>query len=92
MKEWMQNVFFALVIIIICGFLPGCAAQLIGNAIGQGQNLTPEQIKAYNDIGSSVIGCFQIGGPPPVGNTQWIVIPKNFPMPIKFGDNCHLLQ
>ena len=73
--------------------LTGCTGMLIGNALQQGQNLTPEQIKAYNDVGANVYGCFQIGGPPPAGNTQWIVIPKgsNAPLP-RFGDMCHLIQ
>ena len=71
----------------------GCTGMLIGNALQQGQQLTAEQIKAYNDVGSNVYGCFQIGGPPPAGNTVWLVVPKNSTAPLpKFGDNCHVIQ
>jgi len=85
MKKYISLLLFYML------FISGCAAQLIGNALGQGQTLTPDQIKAYNEVGSSVYGCFQIGGPPPAGNTQWVVVPKGGQAP-KFGDNCHILQ
>ncbi len=65
---------------------------LVGNALNQGKDLTPEQIKALNEVGSAVYGCFQIGGPPPAGNTVWIVVPKGAAVPDTFGDNCHLLS
>ena len=86
----MKHIILAAMLALLLA-LNGCAAQLIGNAIGQGQNLTPEQIKAYNEIGANVYGCFQIGGPPPAGNTQWVVVPKDGAAP-KFGDNCHIVQ
>ena len=68
----------------------GCTGMLIGNALNQGQNLTPEQIKAYKDVGADVYGCFQIGGPAPAGNTQWIVMPIGKGTPPKFMDGCHI--
>lgn len=71
----------------------GCTGMLIGNALQQGQNLTPEQIKAYNDVGVNIYGCFQIGGPAPAGNTQWLFISKSSTAPLpKFGDGCHIVQ
>lgn len=78
--------------ILLAGMiLNGCAAQLMSNAIQQGQNLTPEQIKAYNETGAQVYGCFQIGGPAVSGNTQWVILPKGVDGP-HFGDNCHIIQ
>lgn len=91
MKPWMENLIVAAAIILITGLLPGCTSMLIGNALSQGQNLTPEQIEQYQKTGSAVYGCFQVGGPPPVGNTQWVVLPHGSPAP-KFGDNCHIIQ
>lgn len=85
MKRFLLIALFAL-------SLPGCSGfYLINSALGKGENLTPDQIKAYQATGSDVYGCFQIGGPPPAGNTNWIIIPKNAPKKPAFGDNCHVL-
>jgi hypothetical protein len=89
LKSWLYG---ALIASFLSLTAPGCAAALIGKALDKDQTLTAEQIKAYNDVGSAVYGCFQIGGPPPAGNTVWIVAPKGVTMTFKFGDNCHVLQ
>jgi hypothetical protein len=70
----------------------GCTGILMADAARQGKDLTPEQIKAYNEIGSAVYGCFQIGGPPPAGNTVWIIVPKGTEAKFHFADNCHLIN
>ncbi len=88
----MRDIINAAMLAVLLSMTTGCAGILMSNAIHQGQDLTPEQIKAYNESGSAVYGCFQIGGPPPAGNTVWIVIPKGQPVAFKFGDNCHVVQ
>lgn len=67
----------------------GCATMLLQ---GQGAaNLTPEQIDAYSKIGQDVYWCFQIGGPPPVGNTTLLIMPKTVKPKISYGSNCQLM-
>ena len=70
----------------------GCSGILLHHAIDKGQVLSQEQIQAYRDMNMDVYGCFQIGGPPPAGNTVWIVVPKESVVSIRFGDNCHVIQ
>jgi hypothetical protein len=72
--------------------LTGCSGLALIHAVDRGDALTPEQIKAYKEMNQAVYGCFQIGGPPPAGNTVWIVVPANSPINFKFGDNCHVIQ
>lgn len=71
--------------------LPGCAGIIMGSAAARGDVLSPEQIKAYDETGMNVYGCVSLGGPPPAGNSVWIVAPKTavVPMP-RFGDGCHI--
>lgn len=70
--------------------LSGCLLAQI-HQLEPGQTLSPEQIKAYKEMNMNVYGCFQIGGPPPAGNTVWIVVPKEMRVLPKFGDNCHVM-
>lgn len=86
-----RNLLLAVALLTILA-LTGCTGMLIGNALGQGQNLTPEQVDTYNRIGSKVYGCFVVSGPPPSGATMWIVVPKDATVTAKFGDNCHLVS
>lgn len=71
--------------------LSGCAAGAIGQAMSKDQMLTPDQIKAYRDIDQDVYSCGQIGGPPPAGNIQAVIVPRGKQGP-KFGDGCHIIQ
>jgi len=89
-REWIENLIIAAVLVLFLS-LVGCTSMLIGNALGQGQNLTPEQVEAYNKLGQKVYGCFVVVGPPPSGATMWIVLPKDAQMNFKFGDNCRVL-
>ena len=75
-----------MLLIVSLLFVSGCAG-LIGN-VSRPDNLSPEQIRAYNEAGLDVYGCFQIGGPPPAGNTTWITIPKGSKSNVKFLPNC----
>lgn len=68
--------------------LTGCTSVLMGNALQQGRDLTPEQVEAYNKVGSAVYGCVSFAGPPPAGGTTWIILPKGTNTPIKFLPNC----
>lgn len=68
--------------------LSGCTGMLIGNALNQGQNLTPDQVKAYNDVGQNVYGCLNISGPPPIGGATWLFFPKSETPNVSFLPNC----
>lgn len=70
----------------------GCTSMLIGNALNQGKDLTPEQIEAYNKVGSKVFSCLTVKGPPPAGATVVITTPKDSVYAPKFGDNCQVIQ
>lgn len=73
--------------------LSGCTSMLIGNALNQGKDLTPEQIEAYNKVGSRVFSCLTVKGPPPAGATVIITVPKEgATFAPKFGDNCQVIQ
>lgn len=72
--------------------MSGCAAQLMGNAIDNGQKLSAEQIEAYNKVGAAVYGCIQVGGPPPTGNMHWLIVPKETKSVPRFTDNCHIIS
>jgi len=72
--------------------LSGCTSMLIGNALNQGKDLTPEQLDAYNKIGSKVFSCLSVKGPPPAGATVFIIVPKDSNAVVKFGDNCQVIQ
>lgn len=76
----------ALAIALLCS-VSGCAGVLL-QGVDNKASLTPEQIDAYNRVGSAVYGCFQLGGPPPAGNTTWIVMPKTATTNLTFMSNC----
>ncbi len=84
MKHWLIAALLAVSL-----SASGCVASMLGGA--PGKDLTPEQIKAYSDAQMAVIGCVQVGGPPLAGNTQWVIMPKEYPMHFNFGDNCHIV-
>lgn len=69
--------------------LSGCA--LVGlSAVTN--SMTPEQIAAHEKAGKDVYGCFTVGGPPPIGGTTWIVVPKGAKPNLSFGANCQLIR
>jgi hypothetical protein len=90
-SEWIGNLILTAAMLLFLS-LYGCIGGLMGNMLGQDQNLTADQIKAYSDAGSKVYGCFVIAGPPPAGATTFIIVPKDAVVTFKFGDNCHLVQ
>jgi len=90
-QSWKENLIIAAAIALFLS-LYGCTGMLIGNALGQGQALTPEQIEQYNKLGQKVYGCFQVVGPPPSGATMWLVLPKEAIIQPHFGDGCRLIQ
>jgi len=54
--------------------------------------LTPEQIKAYQELNVDIVFCLNVGGPPPAGNTTFILLPKGTIFVPTFGDGCHVIQ
>lgn len=93
MKPWHENLIIIALILVATALLPGCTSMLIGNALNQGKDLTPEQIEAYNKVGSRVFSCLTVKGPPPAGATVIITVPKDgTTFAPKFGDNCQVIQ
>lgn len=72
--------------------LPGCAFTLLQNALNKNENLSPEQIEAYNKIGLDVYACFEVGGPPPTGNMVFMLWPKLKAFDGGFGPNCQIVR
>ncbi len=67
----------------------GCSGLLIHQAIRAGDQLSPEQVKAMNDVGLDVWSCGTVSGPPPSGAFTWITIPKGKGV-VVFGEGCRL--
>ena len=91
-RPWIENLVIALLLLVIVFFLPGCTSMLIGNSLGQGQSLSPEQVAEYRKQNSKVFICVQVAGPPPAGATMWIVVPAESQYSPRFGDGCRLVQ
>ena len=81
-RDWLVGI----ALVVALSMTMGCAGML-GN-VSRPDNLTPEQIRAYNEAGMDLYGCFQVGGPPPAGSTTWITMPKGKDVSIKFLPNC----
>jgi len=91
-KAWIENMVIVFLLLTICALLPGCTLRLIDNALDHGESLTPEQIEAYNKVGSKVFSCLTIKGPPAGGVTVIITVPKESVYLPKFGDDCRVMQ
>lgn len=86
-----RNLILGVAIISVMA-LSGCTSMLIGNALNQGQELTPDEIRAYNEIGFDVHSCVSVIGPPPSGSYIKILTPKARNTAVKFGVNCQVIQ
>ena len=80
----MRGLFCILLISLLAS---GCAITARNAA-----ELSPEQIQELRDQGHEIIKCFQIGGPPPVGNTTIIIVPRRSIAKFKFSANCGILE
>lgn len=85
----IENLIIAALIAMFLS-LTGCTGVLTGNQYGR-DNLTAEQIKAYNDQGNKVYMCVQVVGPPPSGAVMHIIVPKDSVYQPRFGDGCRIL-
>lgn len=70
--------------------LNGCSGLLIHQAM-KTDGLTPEQIKAYNEVGMDVYSCLTVSGPPPMGMGTWITVPKGKGN-VVFGEGCRVVR
>lgn len=82
-------IFFRCLLFLL--LLQGCAFNLL-RKVTQPEDITPEQIRAYNEVGLDVFMCFQISGPPPGGAMTMFLWPKNKPMSQMFGVSCQIIQ
>lgn len=70
--------------------LNGCTLATLHNA-QELRDLSPEQINAIREANMDIYACFQIGGPPPVGNTTFIIMPKDTMFTrLAFLPNCQI--
>lgn len=83
-----MNTFCCLLFLLL---VQGCAFNLL-RKVTQPEDITPEQIRAYNEVGLDVFMCFQISGPPPGGAMTMFLWPKNKPMSQMFGVSCQIIQ
>ena len=89
----MKKCIVTLILFSIIIISQSCTTMLIGQALNKDQQLSAEQIKAYNEVGLDVYMCFTLGGPPPMGNMTIITVPKNKAIaPISYSSNCSILQ
>lgn len=77
---------------VLLFLLPGCALTLLKSAMDKNDNLSPEQIEAYNKVGLDVYACFEAGGPPPSGNLVFMLWPKTKDPKVSFGPNCQIVR
>ena len=69
--------------------ISGCAPFI---ASKEAKDMTPEQIKAYNEQGLDVYQCLNISGPPPNGGYTLILVPKKAKIDLAFASNCNPLK
>lgn len=81
-----------LALLLLLFSVPGCAFTLLKNAMDKNENLSPEQIEAYSKIGLDVYACFEVGGPPPMGNVVFMLWPKTKELKASFGPNCQIVR
>jgi hypothetical protein len=76
--------------LLLLGYLllSGCVLSGFGLTPEQAVKLTPEQIQAFKDQDMKVWNCFRLGGPPPVGNSMFILVPKDSTIQYKFNSDC----
>jgi len=89
-REWFELLIVACLALFLS--LTGCTGMLIGNALGQGQSLTPEQVAEFRKQNQKVYSCTQVSGPPPSGMAIWLIMPAESQFNPKFADGCRLVQ
>ena len=86
MKSKIWNVSLA---VIATFLLTGCSGII---AAKNYQEMTPAQIKSLKDIGSEVIACTMVGGPPVGGRTTFLVLPKTAKGTVKLTPDCQIQE
>lgn len=82
----IQSILSALMSLIFSG----CMVAAMGNRVAMGDDFTPEQIEAYRKVGVRVYGCINVGGPPPAGNTVFLLVPEGAVYNPIWSDGCHI--
>lgn len=78
-------------LLALAWLLASCGGFLLSQ-VTHPERMTPEQIAAYEKLNKDVYVCFTLGGPPPIGGTTWIVVPKDSKPNLSFGSNCQLIR
>jgi hypothetical protein len=63
----------------------GCMGAIMGS------QLTTDQLQALRDYNGDVYACGVLGGPPPIGNVIFIVVPKGSVMDLTFPPSCPII-
>lgn len=79
------------IVLLLAVFFQGCAFNLL-RRVTQPEDLSAEQIEAYNKVGLDVYACFVLSGPPPAGSTALLLWPKTRPMTRAFGAACQIID
>jgi len=76
-------------VILLAIYFSGCSGILIHQAMKE-KDLTPEEIAAYEKVGSKAYKCLTVTGPPPNGASTFVLVPQDAKVNIKFGPGCQL--
>lgn len=86
----MKEVIYAALIALVLSMTQGCMLMMAAK-VRSIEDLSPEQITALREANMDIYGCFQVGGPPPIGNTTLIIMPKDTMFTrLAFLPNCQI--
>ena len=89
--KFLTPVLWALMLAVILS-LSSCALTGFGLTPSQVLSMTPEQIQALKDQNFKIWTCSRLGGPPPVGNSILIIVPKDSSVQYRFTADCLPMQ
>ena len=88
LKEWLHAsalVVAATVVVLVALLLSGCTLMQAKSY----DQMSPEQMKALNDMHIDVYSCITVAGPPPSGKFVYVLVPRLDKKPdVRFGENC----
>jgi hypothetical protein len=88
MKQSEFSILIRAIVLAVMLSLAGCSGILIHQAIDKGQIPSAAQIKEINETGHKLFMCLYAAGPPGGGVFLFIMVPKDSPVTVKFGEAC----